>query len=368
MPDSNHDNISTRQVLALLFAALLSPAVQLLPGRTAATAGGAAWLSVLPALPLVLLLCAALSGLLRAAPDGTGLAGAYRSVFGGILGRIICAGYFLWGAALLCVGTKWCALRFLSTSYRNAPLGLFLVVLLAAAWWMGRKKLAAFARAGEIFYLALSILLTIVLFFGLFRVEAAYVLPVWWDDLPAILYAGIPVLGVLGCGVFGAFLCSGTELGGHKKAMRWAAALCGVLALLQFVCLGSFGAALIGRMDIPFFMMVKGIGVEGAFERIESVVIALWVLSDLAFLGLLAFGCRRIAADLVPVLGRRDGARGVVLPLMLAALIGAVFFCPDAFLLSELAFRLLTAGGILFGFAIPLLAWLVARLRGILKN
>lgn len=45
------------------------------------------------------------------------------------------------------------------------------------------------------------------------------------------------------------------------------------------------------RMDTPFFMMVKGVGVEGAFGRVESVVIALWVLADLALLTLLLCSC-----------------------------------------------------------------------------
>ena len=35
-------------------------------------------------------------------------------------------------------------------------------------------------------------------------------------------------------------------------------------------------------------MMVKGIGIEGTFQRVESVIIALWVFSDLALLNLLA--------------------------------------------------------------------------------
>ena len=48
MPD---DRISLRQLLALLFAALLAPAIGVLPSQTAALAGEAGWLSALAALP-----------------------------------------------------------------------------------------------------------------------------------------------------------------------------------------------------------------------------------------------------------------------------------------------------------------------------
>ena len=51
MPD---DRISLRQLLTLTFAALLSPAIQLLPGSTARRAGEAGWLATLVALPVLL--------------------------------------------------------------------------------------------------------------------------------------------------------------------------------------------------------------------------------------------------------------------------------------------------------------------------
>lgn len=47
MPD---DRISLRQLLALLFAALLAPAIGVLPSQTAALAGEAGWLSALAVL------------------------------------------------------------------------------------------------------------------------------------------------------------------------------------------------------------------------------------------------------------------------------------------------------------------------------
>ena len=49
------DNISMRQVLSLLSAALLSPLILLLPGETVAVGGRAGWLSALAALPVALL-------------------------------------------------------------------------------------------------------------------------------------------------------------------------------------------------------------------------------------------------------------------------------------------------------------------------
>lgn len=350
-----NDSISMRQLLVLLFTALLSPAIQALPGQTAALAGAAGWLSPLPALPILLLLCLALFSLFRDLPGHTGLAGALKLALGKGLGSVVIGAYLLWGLLLLCVDVRRYALRFLSTSYRNAPLGLFVVILLAAVLWVARGRLCAFTRAGEIFYLALAVALGLVLFFGLFRVRAEHVLPVWVEDAPAVAAASGPVLSVLGYGIFGAFLVGGIARkdGDRRQCIMWAATFCAVLMVLQLVCLGSFGPALVVRMDAPFFMMVKGIGVPGAFERIESVIIALWILSDLALLGLLAFACRRMAAELFSL--KEDGKRAVV-PIILLALLGAFFLFPDAFRLSAFLEHGLAAGNLIFGFAIPLAA------------
>lgn len=273
--------IALRQLLCLLFAALLSPTVRVLPGRTAAAAGAAGWLCTLTALPVLLGLCWVLFALFRTAGPEDGLAQIFQRALGRLPGKALALLYLLWGLCLLCVNARLFALRLLSTSYRNAPLKLFLVVLLAVALWLARKKLPALVRAGEIFYLALSLCLGVVLFLGLFRVEPQNVLPVWVQDVPEVLRGTLPALSVVGYVIFGAFLGGGVarKEGNRRRAMRWAAVFCLVLTLLQWVCLGAFGPGLTQRMDTPFFMMVKGVGVEGAFGRVESVVIALWVLA-----------------------------------------------------------------------------------------
>lgn len=357
-----NDRISTRQLLVLLFTALLSPAIQALPGQTAQIAGRAAWLSALPALPVVLALCLAVFPLLRAGPEGTGLAGAFRAVLGEWAGRAVLWAYLIWGVLLLAADARRYALRFLSTSYRNAPLGLFIAVLLAAAFWVGRGRLSTLARAGEIFYLALAAALGLTLFFGLFQMRAAHVLPLWLEDVPNVAAASLPVLGVLGYAVFGAFLAGGVNPreDDRRRCVRWAAAFCGALTALQLVCLGAFGPGLTLRMDAPFFMMVKGIGAEGAFERVESVVIALWVLADLALLALLVFACRAIVCQVLPL---KDEGRGAVAPILLLALFGALFCFPDAFFLSAFMEKAMTLCSLIFGFGMPLLLWVVAKLR-----
>jgi len=314
-----------------------------------------------------------LFALLRPAGEGAGLAQVTETVLGRGLGKGVLLLYLLWGLLLLSANARLFALRFLSTSYRNAPLGLFLLTLLGLTLWLvskpvpvlppvrARKPVRLLARTGEVFYLALAIGLGFSLILGVLQVEPRHILPLWTEDLPGVLSAAVPVLGLFGYVVFAAFLGGNVTRGegDRRRALWWGAALWLVLTALQLVCLGNFGPGLTARMDTPFFMMVKGIGIEGTFQRVESVIIALWVFSDLALLNLLAGSCSVLAQSVFSLKERKHA----VLPLLLLALAGAWFLFPDAFSLERWMEGPARIGSLLFGFGIPVLLLLVKKLR-----
>ena len=342
------DHISLRQLLALTFAALLSPAIRMLPGQTAQVAGAGGWLSALAALPVVLLLCLGLWYLCRQG----GLDQAFLSLLGGPVGKGICLIYCLWGIFLLAANARQCALRFLTISYRNGPMLLYLLVLLGTAAWLAAKPVRALARAGEVFFLALAIGLGVSLVLGAFQMEAVNLLPVWVEDLPAIGGAALPVLGLAGYLPFAAVLGGRVTLEerSRRRVLAWGVGLCLTLIALQAVCLGNFGPGLTSRLDTPFFMMVKGIGFEGTFQRVESVVIALWVLADLALLGLMVCACSVLAHTALPALSRKAALWTAA---ALAAL-GGIWLFPDAFALDALMEGLALTLSLILGVGAPL--------------
>ena len=353
----DEDRISLRQLITLTFAALLSPAIRVLPGRTAQLAGEGGWLAALAALPLALGLCWALSALLK----GRGLGRTALDILGPAAGRLVLGLYLAWGLFLLSANARLAALRFLTVSYRNAPLPLFLAAMLALALWLARKPVRVLGRAGEVFYLALAAGLAFSLALGAFQTDPGNVLPLWGEDLPAVGAAALPVLGLLGYGVFAAFLAGGTppEEKGRRRLMRWTAGLCLTLTALQLVCLGNFGPGLTARMDTPFFMMVKGIGIEGTFQRVESVIIALWVFSDLALLALLAAACCALARAVFSLRESRHAA----VPVVLLALGAALALFPDAFSLDRWMETVVWPGNLCLGLGLPLGLLLVKKLR-----
>lgn len=359
------DKISLRQLLAVLFAALLSPMIQLLPGHTVEFAGRAAFLAPLAALPGILALMWAYGRCLGDTKGG--MAEALTLAFGPWVGKGLTALYFAGGAVLLGLNVRWAAFRFLATSYRNGPLTFFIIVLLGLAVWLGVGKGSAFVRAGEIFSFALGAALIATLVFALPQVHAEALLPVWTQDGPGVLRSGGAVLSLLGYGVFAAFCASGVSRrqGDKKRLFRWGLLLCGLLTLFQVVCIGGFGANLVQRMDTPYFMAVKGIGVEGAFQRLESLVIALWVFADLALLGLLLFACRSMLGHLAgPAWG---GKRGCWVTAAIGAAV-ALVWAPDAFQLAAWMRNGVAWGLTILGWMTPIFTAFILGIRKVKKK
>lgn len=89
---------------------------------------------------------------------------------------------------------------------------------------------------------------------------------------------------------------------GGERAGRWSGGVGGCLALCgaQLVILGVFGPGTHGGAGKPVFQMAKSVGVEGAFQRVESLVAAVWSFSDLILLAGLLQGMKRIVGVLLP--------------------------------------------------------------------
>ena len=267
--------------------------------------------------------------------------------------------YLLWGVLLLGWNTRWCAYRALSVNYRNAPMPLFILALLVLTLWLGHKSLSAFSRAGEIFALALGSALLLALMLATLRTEWNNVGPIWLEDLPGAVGGVLPVLGLAGYGVLGAFLAGQVKRREENRGrlLRWGGLWCALLAVFQLICIGCFGPGLLRRMETPFFMLLRGVGVPGAFERVESLIMSLWLLADLTFLGLILFVCRAM----VRYLGKGKEPRWTAVVLVAAAAGLALFTLQNLFGLSWLMERLVPLANVILGCVVPLAAGLVVR-------
>lgn len=131
---------------------------------------------------------------------------------------------------------------------------------------------------------------------------------------------------------------------------------CALLALSQAVVIGNLGPALAGQLDSPFFALAKSVGVEGAFQRVESIVAAVWTFADLTLMGLLTFAIWRAAAGVNPRLRQKPAVTAVVL---IAAVLGIAAF-PDGISAEEAGRGIALWGNLMAGVVLPVLVLLIS--------
>ena len=351
------DKISRTQLMALLWAGVMAPAAELFPALLLPGAGKGAWLAVMLAVPVVLL-----AGWLMGSLAGReGLARSMTALLGKWLGGGVLLLYIMWALLLLTLRLRLCAQRLLASGVRDGTLCFFLLAVTAVLLWVGRGSLASFARAGQLFLTALLIAAGAVLALSLFQARPERLLPLWWTQTGPAAQAVLSAAGVMGWGLFLPFLMGQVRDQGEKKHWHWLFwGLGGVLLLAaaQVVILGNLGVSLAARLNNPFFSLTKSVGVEGAFQRVEGVVTALWTFADLTMGGVLIFAARAIAAELVP----EQAAKWVPWGAALLATAGALllFSAPGA--AETWNRKVVPAVNLLLGFLLPALLWLFKTL------
>ncbi len=291
-----------------VWAALLAPGLSLLPSLLARTAGGAGWLSVVLALPVMALLGARVGVWAR---EGNGLAD--QALRRGLWGRVLTIIYIMSAAVLLAVRLRLGAQRLMSVAQEGSALWPYLLVLALGGARLAWGTAGTLLRAAGVFWRILLCVLGALCLLSLLRLRPEFLWPVEWQALPGVLVGTVCVLGVFGAGVYAAFLPAdgasprevGVWLGGGAQAL---AVLC---------VLGGLGPALAGRLSDSWLMLARGIGVEGAVRRLEGLVSAVWLLADLAYLGLLVQGVRSLCGRWGRTVAATLPAVGLVLSLTL---------------------------------------------------
>ncbi|MGM9521003.1 MAG: GerAB/ArcD/ProY family transporter [Oscillospiraceae bacterium] len=283
------DKLTERQLMVLVFISLLSPLMRILPTSSVILAGRAAWLSPLPALAAGALLLAAVRGLKKNAAPGDGLADMALKGLGGVAGRVFCILCALWLTFYAGFTARSAAERMLSALYPNGNTVLFIIVLLAVAVITASGTTKGLARTAEVCLPLLALVMVIVILAAATDVKMENLLPVTYKDLGGILLGAVPVFDVMSLFTLFLFLEGHVEKkpGKHPKRFPYL----GMLALTAFaiiiVTLGSVSDKMAEKLQNAFFVIIRNVQLFGVIERVEAVVVAVWIVTDFTMLGAL---------------------------------------------------------------------------------
>ena len=347
-------SISQNQLCVTAFVLMLSPALRLFPAEAAASAGGAAWLAGLLAFLPAALYLFFFFRVLRLRREGEGLCELLARALPGRTGRMALLVLALWLAVYAGFVLRSGADRFIIAVYPNAPVGFFVLSMAAAALTASFASYRDAARTAKLVFPAVGGVLALVLLAALGQVRGENLVLLRAADASGLLRGALPGLDVLVWAIYVPAFALGEVQKGCFSFSRLLAALagsCAVLALMSADVVGSFGAPLAASLSWPFFSLVRNLVFFRSIERVEALVVALWVFPDFLIVSLFL----RAAQEALRLsLGRRFrvfGEKRFSLPLCAAAACAfSLLAAPDAQTLALLSGTIIPAANFFFAF------------------
>lgn len=364
------DKVSMYQLAIICILVSIVPIVRYFPISLTDIAGRGAWLSaILTIIPAILLVCV-LHELLNKLKTRDGkpknLNDVFDTVYGKMLGKILSFAYLLWMLIFVSAELRFFGERLISTTYIYTPIIFLLATMLILTFFVARGRISNFGRFAELFFELFVIIILFVVTSSASNFEIKNVWPINREEISGILWAvlrGTSIFGTLTVGMF--FVEKIEDRDNIKKYGIISSIVIVIIGLIGiFVTLGTFGKDLLPTLAQPFFMALKVISVFGVIERIESVFITFWVVADFILITYDIIIVSNICKQRFKLTKRRIA----VTPLVFIIFVLAMLIANNFFALQILFTKFMANINLIFGLAVPLVTYVVAKARGLLNN
>jgi len=357
---TQNSKISARQAFIIFMVSILSAAIRLFPTSCAEIGEQAAWLApIFGALPL-LLLCLILSALFKK-QSVAGFFDAIKLSLGKIGGGIMVSFYLFWVMIVYFIYIRYFAERLLSTIFPDTDIQFFIYSMMILVFIGARGKLETFARFSEVAFFLFTVVLIAFFILLIPTVKAENLLPITHYNLLPAAKAAYPILGIWGYLTLIYFLGDSVADKGNimrigKKGVVFLAFM--TTLILVFV-IGSVGYTVARRMPVPFFSATKLITIMEGLDRLEPVLLSVWIILDFIIITLFAKLVMRIAKNLFAV----SEEKYLASPVVLLGAVGSQLLASSRFELETFSSKLGILINIITCFVFPAVVLAVGKLR-----
>lgn len=352
--------ISVRQAMLLFIISTMSPAIRLFPQITAIMAGKAGWLAPLPAIiPLILLVF--LVNSFFGKNKNVNLSDIYSDILGNIAGKIVVFLYIIWLLVLLSLYTRYYSERLLSSIMPDTSQVFLLISLLALVFIAARKGLVIIARANEVFFPLIIFTFLLAFLFSISDIKYRNLMNVSYIDALPVLKSSFNIVTVWGYYLLFFFFADKIQNIEYIKkfSFRGLIILFTTTFLMMIMTIGTLGSRLASHVSLPFFMVIKNISILEALDHFESILLAIWVISDFIIISMFTL----IIANMFKSLLNLSHVRTTISPIVVFAGIGALYMYGNRFELETFSSRIAVFVNIIFEYIFPLIIFGIGKLR-----
>jgi spore germination protein (amino acid permease) len=354
------DKVSMRQLAMIYIITGFSPAIRFLPAFIAQVAKEAGWISPVAALIPIGLTVFFLHSVFGKTKDKSTFE-VTSDILGKYASKLILFIHLIWVFFLLGYYVRLHGERLASTLFPNVNMTLFIVIILAITSFILRSGATAIARMGEFITPILLLLYAFISAFLLPNVRADALLPVYFNDTIPIIKASVGTLSLFSY-AFIVFMFSSIITNKEKTAIimiKAGSIYFVMLIVLLIMSIGLLGSAVTARASNPFLIIVKQISILDTIENIESLVIAMWLLSDAMMIATLAL----IALNIMKYLFKLSDQRNLINILFVFIYIFSLAIASDRFQMDLFASSIIIYLNTFIGYGTPALLYIVGKAR-----
>ncbi|PAK54291.1 endospore germination permease [Paenibacillus sp. 7541] len=351
--------ISSRQFYIMTFGLTVGTSILVTPSGQVHTAREDAWIASIFSLLINLLMVLMYIGIVRLYPGKT-IFEIHEQVLGKVLGKALNLLYLFY--FLILTGTLLGNLGFFLTSeiMPETPTEVIQLLFLLSAVICARMGPIILARVGELAF-PWIVFLFLVLVLGLIpQIEWDYIKPVLEEGWGPVLTAGLhssmfqELIVLL---VF--FSLVNKRKDGERAYVLGAFSGEVVLAIITTLSVLVMGIEQTENSTFPAFALAKTINVGNFFQRVEGILITLWVLTFFLKISLLFLS---ILEGLQSVFGLKE-QRSLIYPLSIIFIIVSWNTYINTVYVSDIIQNVWVGYAMLHLIAIPLLVLLIGAVR-----
>lgn len=269
----------SKSQLAILFVNILIPTahVQVLI-TTIKYAKQDAWIAVLIAYILAVILSLICLELIKRYPKDN-LLSFSEKIVGKPLAKVICIILFLYSFLISAYMVEQFSTLMTTMVYRATPAYVFRIGIILLAVYIVNSGVEVLFRVSDFVFIGV-LLVTIVIGGGLLKeFDLNNLLPIFSQDINSIVKASITPTAFFGQIILFLFFHNLVDdLKGITRTIHLGL-LIGMLLVIGFVIadLAVFGADLGSLLTFPPFMIIRQISIQNIFDRVEILMLTLWI-------------------------------------------------------------------------------------------
>lgn len=360
MVNTKDEKITLLQAFLIYIVIIHPTMLRYTTATTAEAAGQASWLSVIVCL-IVFIPFLYMLGKTMKKFQGQSFHDILCAVFGRFIGKTLSIMYLFWLLLLLGLYARYAVEALTSTIFAEADTNLLLFMLLLLAGVVLRWGISVISRINKLVFIFVMVNLAIVLFFLFLHFRPDYVTPVSTLDIVPVVQSTVYPLAIYAY-ITPLFIFNDKIQYGDKNAGKFVF-MTGFLTakhlLIMLAIVGMLGAPVVAKLKLPFFTAVQNISVFDSSAGLDSLFMSMRMLSDFILVAFFTYCVSRLVKN---IFGLKSDTP-LLTPIVAFTFFFALYYTRAIFGLALLSKHIVPYMNLAFGFAIPVLLFITAKIR-----